>query len=127
MSAMTRPMLSVSEPTLYVAFELGKKDWKLALTSGFGIQPWLRTVASRDWPAVERVMAQGADAGSDAAGESTAGLAGDVGDDAAGAAARRLVDDRAGLGRGGAAGRSAGAAGPRGAAPRRRGGADRRA
>ena len=59
MSAMTRPMLSVSEPTVYVAFELGKKDWKLAMTSGFGIQPWLRTVASRDWPAVERVMAQG--------------------------------------------------------------------
>jgi transposase len=59
MSAMTRPLLSVSEPTLYVAFELGKKDWKLALTSGFGVPPWLRTVASRDWPAVERVMAQG--------------------------------------------------------------------
>jgi transposase len=44
---------------LYVAFELGKKDWKLAMTSGFGIQPWLRTVASRDWPAVARAMAQG--------------------------------------------------------------------
>jgi transposase len=59
MSAMTRPMLSVSEPTLYVAFELGKKDWKLAMTSGFGVQPWLRTVASKDWPAVERVLAPG--------------------------------------------------------------------
>ena len=34
---------SVSEPTLYVAFELGKKDWKLAMTSGFGVEPWLRT------------------------------------------------------------------------------------
>jgi transposase len=59
MTAMTRPMMSVSEPTLYVAFELGQKDWKLAMTSGFGVQPWLRTVASRDWVAVERAMAQG--------------------------------------------------------------------
>ena len=50
---------SVSEPTLYVAFELGKKEWKLAMTSGFGVAPWLRTVASRDWRAVERAIAQG--------------------------------------------------------------------
>src|SRR5688572_4866143 len=50
---------SVSEPTLYVAFELGKRDWKLAMTSGVGMQPWVRTVASRDWPAVERAIAQG--------------------------------------------------------------------
>jgi len=59
MNAMTRPAMSVSEPTLYVALELGKKDWKLAMTSGFGVQPWLRTVPSRDWPAVARAMAQG--------------------------------------------------------------------
>jgi transposase len=50
---------SVSEPTLYVAFELGKKDWKLAMTSGFGVDPWLRTVASRDWPGIERALVQG--------------------------------------------------------------------
>jgi transposase len=50
---------SVSEPTLYVAFELGKKEWKVAMTSGFGGQPWLRTVASRDWQGVERAVAQG--------------------------------------------------------------------
>jgi transposase len=59
MIATTRPKMSVSEPTLYVAFELGKKHWKLAMTSGFGIQPWLRTVASQDWPAVQRALAQG--------------------------------------------------------------------
>ena len=59
MNAMTRPAMSVSEPTLYVALELCKKDWKLAMTSGFGVQPWLRTVPSRDWPAVARAMAQG--------------------------------------------------------------------
>lgn len=49
---------SVSEPTLYVAFELGKREWKLAMTSGFGMRPWLRTVVSRDWRAVDRVIAQ---------------------------------------------------------------------
>lgn len=59
MNAMTRPAMSVSEPTLYVAFELGKKDWKLAMTSGFGVQPWVRTVPSRDWSAVARVLAHG--------------------------------------------------------------------
>jgi transposase len=56
----TRTLLgSVSEPTLYVAFELGKKDWKLAMTSGFGVEPWLRTVASGDLGAVERVLDEG--------------------------------------------------------------------
>jgi transposase len=44
---------------LYVAFELGKKDWKLAMTSGFGIEPWLRTVASGDLGAVARVIGEG--------------------------------------------------------------------
>jgi transposase len=42
-----------------VAFELGKKDWKLAMTSGFGVEPWLRTVASGDLGAVERVLRAG--------------------------------------------------------------------
>ena len=56
--------MSVSEPTLYVAFELGKKEWKLAMTSGFGVEPWLRTVASGDWRAVERVLGAGAARGS---------------------------------------------------------------
>ena len=59
MIATTRPELSVNEPTLYVAFELGKKDWKLAMTRGFGVAPWLRTVASGDLRAVERVLGEG--------------------------------------------------------------------
>ena len=59
MIATTRPELSVSEPTLYVAFELGKKDWKLAMTAGFGVPPWLRTVPSGDWSAVARGLMQG--------------------------------------------------------------------
>src|SRR3989442_9918451 len=50
---------SVRDSTLDVAFELGKKEWKLAMTSGFGVAPWLRTVGSRDWPGVARAIAQG--------------------------------------------------------------------
>src|ERR1700686_4907551 len=59
MIATTRPEMSVSEPTLYVAFELGKKDWKLAMTSGFGVTAFLRTVASGDLDGVERALRQG--------------------------------------------------------------------
>lgn len=46
MIAAARPDVSVNESVLDVAFELGKKEWKLAMTSGFGMPPWLRTVAS---------------------------------------------------------------------------------
>jgi len=59
MIATTRPEMSVSEPTLYVAFELGKKEWKLAMTSGFGVAPWLRSVVSGDWRGVDQAIAQG--------------------------------------------------------------------
>ena len=59
MIATTRPEMSVSEPTLFVACELGKKDWKLAMTSGFGVDPWMKTVASGDLRAVERVLRDG--------------------------------------------------------------------
>ena len=59
MIATTRSVVSVSEPTLYVAFELGKKDWKLAMTSGFGVEPWVRTVPSGDLRAVTRVLRDG--------------------------------------------------------------------
>ena len=50
---------TVSESTLYVAFELGKQEWKVAMTSGFGVQPWLRTVASGDWAGIARAIAEG--------------------------------------------------------------------
>jgi len=60
MTAPTRPgSESVCEPTVYVAFELGKKHWKLALTSGFGVVPIVRTIASGDLRAVVRVVGEG--------------------------------------------------------------------
>lgn len=59
MTATTRPEFrSVSEPTLYVAFELSAKQWKLAMTSGFGVEPWLRTVAAGDLRGVARAIQQ---------------------------------------------------------------------
>jgi transposase len=56
MIAAVRSEMSVNEPVLYVAFELSKKDWKMAMTSGFGVQPWLRTVPAGDLAAVRRVI-----------------------------------------------------------------------
>jgi transposase len=50
---------SVREPMLYVAFELGKNDWRLAMTSGFGVEPWVRTVPSGDLGAVDRALRDG--------------------------------------------------------------------
>jgi len=59
MIATTRPESSVSEPTLFVAFELSKKTWKLAMTSGVGAAPWVKTVAGGDLAAVERALGEG--------------------------------------------------------------------
>jgi transposase len=59
MIATIRSEVSVNEPVLYVAFELGKKAWKLAITSGFGRQPWLRTIGGGDLGAVERAVCSG--------------------------------------------------------------------
>jgi transposase len=57
MTATSRPEFgSVSEPTLYVAFELSAKTWKVAMTSGVGVAPWLRTVASGDLRGVVRAI-----------------------------------------------------------------------
>jgi transposase len=56
MIAAIRSEVSVNEAIVYVAFELGKKDWKLAMTSGFSVQPWLRTIAAGDLAAVARVV-----------------------------------------------------------------------
>jgi transposase len=56
MIAAVRSDVSVNEPTLYVAFELGKRQWKLALTSGFGVAAMIRTVRSGDWAAVDHTV-----------------------------------------------------------------------
>ncbi len=35
--------------TLYLAFELGNRDWKLGFTTGFGQPPRERTIGARDF------------------------------------------------------------------------------
>ena len=59
MIAATRSVASVTDSVMYVAFELGKQSWKLAMTSGFGVAPVVKTVAGGDWGAVERAWAAG--------------------------------------------------------------------
>src|ERR1700709_2300740 len=56
MTAMIRSEVSVNESVLFVAFELGKKTWKLAMTTGLAVSPWLRTVDGGDRAAVDRVL-----------------------------------------------------------------------
>lgn len=60
MTATTRPEVkSVSEPTLYVAFELGATTWMLAMTAGLGQAPWVRTVRAGDLAKVTQLLVQG--------------------------------------------------------------------
>src|SRR5580765_4378159 len=59
MTAETRSGVSVNESVLFVAFEIGKKFWTLAMTSGLGVEPVVRTVEAADWQAVGKVLAEG--------------------------------------------------------------------
>src|SRR5216117_2129428 len=45
-------------PTLYLAFELGNRDWKLGFTTGFGQPPRERTIAARDLSALAAELTQ---------------------------------------------------------------------
>jgi transposase len=47
---------SVREAKLYVAFELGATSWKLAMTSGFGVAPWVEAVPAQDWAGIRRLV-----------------------------------------------------------------------
>jgi transposase len=59
MTAATRSTRgSVSEATVFVAFELSRKGWVLALTSGFGVAAWVKSVPAGDWPAVAQAIAR---------------------------------------------------------------------
>lgn len=59
MTATTRSQeTSVGEPRLYVALELSAKAWKLAMTTGFGVKPWLQTVPWGALGQLDRVLAR---------------------------------------------------------------------
>jgi transposase len=55
MSAETthRDQYTVSQPHLYMAFELGQTKWMLGFTIGFGQRPRLRNIAARDRAALQ--------------------------------------------------------------------------
>lgn len=57
--ATTRSAISsLDDSVLYVGLELSKKEWVLGSSAGFGREVWVRKVASGDWAAIDRVIAQ---------------------------------------------------------------------
>lgn len=51
--------MSVSEPTLYVAFELGATSWTLAMTAALGMTPWVCVVPAGDLARVTARLVEG--------------------------------------------------------------------
>lgn len=49
-----REWILVAADTLYLAFDLGNRTWKLAFTTGAGQSPRIRTIAARDLAELER-------------------------------------------------------------------------
>jgi transposase len=47
---------SVEGPVLYLAFELGNKEWKLGFSVGFGQRPRVRTIPARDLEGLQREL-----------------------------------------------------------------------
>jgi len=45
---------SVEGPVLYLAFELGNKEWKLGFSVEFGQRPRVRTIPARDLEGLQR-------------------------------------------------------------------------
>jgi transposase len=56
-TAATRLSAKPASPTLYVAFELGNKEWRLACTPSLDQHPLVRTIAARALAAVETALA----------------------------------------------------------------------
>jgi transposase len=54
----TREVEYTTEPSLYLAFELGKAKWKLGLSTGLGQNPRLRTIDAGDLSALEEEIGQ---------------------------------------------------------------------
>jgi hypothetical protein len=45
---------SVEGPVLYLAFELGNREWKLGFSIGFGQRPRVRTIPARALEGLQR-------------------------------------------------------------------------
>ncbi len=59
MTTTTHSTSSVRGTTLFVAFELGAKQWKMARAVTVGSQPWIRDVRAGDWRTVEQLLLDG--------------------------------------------------------------------
>lgn len=59
MTITTHSTSSVRGATLFVAFELGAKQWKVAMATTVGSQPWVRDMRAGEWTALERVLVEG--------------------------------------------------------------------
>src|SRR5262244_2578125 len=58
MTATRETHLTPRIDSLYLAFELGEKDWKLAFTIGMGQKPRLRSMPARDLPRLQQEIAK---------------------------------------------------------------------
>ena len=58
MDQTTREVEYTTEPSLYLAFELGKAKWKLGFSTGLGQNPRLRTVDAGDLTALQEEISQ---------------------------------------------------------------------
>jgi transposase len=54
----THSNVTTKSEALYLAFELGETDWKLAFTTGFGQKPRLRSMPARDLPRLQAEIAK---------------------------------------------------------------------
>ena len=54
MKEATRGIEYTTEPSLYLAFELSKKKWKLGFSTGLGQHPRRRTIDAGDLPALQQ-------------------------------------------------------------------------
>ena len=50
---------SVEGPVLYLAFELGNREWKLGFSVGFGQRPRVRTISASDLEGLQREIGLG--------------------------------------------------------------------
>jgi hypothetical protein len=58
MTATPTSNASTTPGVLYIAFELGDKDWKLAFTIGLGQKPRLRSMRARELPLLQAEIAK---------------------------------------------------------------------
>jgi transposase len=56
MTATRNSKITTKTDVLYLAFELGENEWKLAFTVGVGQKPRLRSMPARDLPRLQEEM-----------------------------------------------------------------------